>query len=366
MSSYFISSADDALTRLPMIHEPGLVALSLLVAVLSAMGALHAVTLVSGARSPRRAAFMKLASVTALAGGVWVMHFIGMLALDICVSVRYDPLLTALSIVPGFIASAAALQLMTRRALTPGALLCGGMLTGTGIAAMHYLGMEAMQMSARLRFDPWVFALSILIAVSLATAALWATFFVPLRHRPTRLLVSGSIMGLAMAGTHYAGMAAARFTGTPETAPVTDVLTPVLLLSGGFIGLSVFVLGVLALLRYRERVDDLNERSTVAFAHCQHAGRSLPLPDGRALDHAVHERRGRDGDRLFRAGFPRTVATTDIRRHHAPGRCGAQLATRRGLDPRARALRRRVPDTSCRWRVAMDVGTRIGGPRRRR
>lgn len=259
MNRYFTLAGEEAQALLAVSYDPPLVVLSLLVAILSATVALYAVGQVSHARSARMALLMKLACGLSLGGGVWAMHFIGMLAADLCVSVRYDPLLTVLSMLPSQAAALATVHLMTRSAVSLRQLLTGGALMGAGIGSMHYAGMEAMVMSARLSFDPWMFGASVLIAIGLATVALWVKFFMPIRHRPLRLAVSGAVMGLAMAGMHYAGMAAARFSGQAEALPEADTLTLAALLATGTLLLSAFSLGVLALLRYRELVDELNE-----------------------------------------------------------------------------------------------------------
>ena len=84
--------------------------------------------------------------------------------------------------------------------------------------------MAAMRMDALLRYDPSAFALSAVVAISFSTLALWLRFGMQkLPIKPfQRLLASGLVMGLAIAGMHYVGMAAARFIGVPGT-PQTDM-----------------------------------------------------------------------------------------------------------------------------------------------
>lgn len=84
---------------------------------------------------------------------------------------------------------------------------------------MHYLGMAAMEIGPALRYDPLLFALSIVVAVLLGTLALWISF--GLRHRTRmrgykRRLWAGAVMGVAIAGMHYTAMEAARFIGQPD------------------------------------------------------------------------------------------------------------------------------------------------------
>ena len=84
---------------------------------------------------------------------------------------------------------------------------------GAGIAAMHYIGMAAMRMMPGIIYDPFWFALSIVIAVAASGAALWITY--RLRQDGPRVAVSrplaAVVMGLAIVGMHYTGMEAAGF-----------------------------------------------------------------------------------------------------------------------------------------------------------
>lgn len=98
------------------------------------------------------------------------------------------------------------------------------MLLGAGIGAMHYGGMAAMRMSALLRYEPRLFALSLLVAVVFSVLALWARFGLQrLVKRPQwACLVSAAVMGVAMSGMHYTAMASAYFlrSGEPEESNV--------------------------------------------------------------------------------------------------------------------------------------------------
>jgi len=83
---------------------------------------------------------------------------------------------------------------------------------GAGIGAMHYSGMAAMQMAPLLRYDPWMFGVSILVAVGLAILALWVRFGLEGRLPALwALLLSALVMGLAISGMHYTGMMGMRF-----------------------------------------------------------------------------------------------------------------------------------------------------------
>lgn len=193
-------------------HHHSLMFLSICIAIAASWLALQVAGLARRAatRSTRNGAL--ISGTVALGGGIWAMHFIGMLALDIGMPVRFDPLTTLLSFLPALAASLVALLLLSRRSLGWKELVLGGILVGAGIGSMHYSGMLAMRMDARLLFDPRWFAASLLISISLSILALWIRFGLRARSGYT-LFFAALIMGLGISAMHYSGMAAARFIG---------------------------------------------------------------------------------------------------------------------------------------------------------
>ncbi|MEO9334325.1 PAS domain S-box protein [Ectopseudomonas guguanensis] len=257
---FFLMGADPAVLVLSR-YDPKLVLLSLAIAVFAAGMALQ---LAGEARDNTHPVARQITIVTgslALGGGIWSMHFLGMLAFELCAAVRYDLGITLLSMLPSLAASWVALSLLARRDLSLTQLFVGGVLVGAGIGAMHYSGMAAMQMAPLLRYDPWMFALSIFVAVALAILALWVRFGLEGRLPTTwALLLSALVMGLAISGMHYTGMAAARFVGTPESQ------VPMAVVDSGYIAiaitlltvaLTVFVVAANTLLRYRRMSQQL-------------------------------------------------------------------------------------------------------------
>ena len=101
----------------------------------------------------------------------------------------------------------------------------GGVLMGIGIAAMHYIGMEAMRLPAMCRYSPGLVILSVILAIVISLMALWLTFH--LREETTatgwRKLASAILMGAAIPVMHYTGMAAVTFTRM-DSAPRPDSL----------------------------------------------------------------------------------------------------------------------------------------------
>ncbi|MGP1716667.1 MAG: PAS domain S-box protein [Methylophilus sp.] len=200
-------------------YNPWLVILSALVAIGTSVLALQLTRLSQKQTSLVSQKFSIIASSISLGAGIWAMHFIGMLAYEICTKVTYNPEVTMISMMPGILASYYALNLMTENQLDYGKLIKGGLSVGTGIGAMHYTGMLAMKMEPVLKFDlVWVL-ISVVVVVCLATLALWTGIFLNQKGKlPAKLSIAlgGILMGSAITAMHYTGMASARFLGQAQ------------------------------------------------------------------------------------------------------------------------------------------------------
>jgi PAS domain S-box-containing protein len=197
-------------------YNPLMVTLSVLIAIFASSMALQINSQSLQFIDPRRRHLSAVVGAFALGGGVWSMHFIGMLAFHLHTHVGYSWELTVFSMLPSVGASWVALRLIGQGGISIKQLLLGGILVGSGIGTMHYAGMAAMQMGPQLRYDPWYFALSIVAAVSLAILALWVryglrTLFNLNWNEWTLNALGGAVMGIAISSMHYIGMAAARF-----------------------------------------------------------------------------------------------------------------------------------------------------------
>ncbi|WP_026042582.1 putative bifunctional diguanylate cyclase/phosphodiesterase [Pantoea sp. A4] len=156
-----------------------------------------------------------VAGGTALGIGVWAMHFIGMLALMMPMRMHYDTHLTALSLVVAVVASILALaQVVRGAALHRQRWLLGSGLLALGVVAMHYLGMVALMITPHPRWNVWLVALSVVVAFAASAAALWLAFHLRQGERKLLLMraLASLVMGCAIAGMHYIGMAAASFS----------------------------------------------------------------------------------------------------------------------------------------------------------
>ena len=150
----------------------------------------------------------------AMGVGIWSMHFIGMLAMSLPMVMSYDASLTVVSMVIAVAASVFALWIVCYGEL-PWYRLCGGaVIMGSGVVAMHYTGMAALAVNPGIIWDwRWIWV-SVLIALVASGAALWLAFRLRQGTGRLALMRSGAalIMGVAIAGMHYTGMAAASFS----------------------------------------------------------------------------------------------------------------------------------------------------------
>lgn len=191
-----------------------LVALSVAIAILASFTALDLAARVQAAAGRTRALWIA-GGATAMGIGIWSMHFVGMLAFDAAMPVRYNPALVVLSVAVAIGTSAFALWTASRDGVGMARMGLAAVAMGAAIAGMHYIGMASMDMNATLTYNWPIWWASIAIAVTASFVAL--VLFRRLGQdelRLTRLLRIGAAvaMGFAIAGMHYTGMAAARFT----------------------------------------------------------------------------------------------------------------------------------------------------------
>jgi PAS domain S-box-containing protein len=190
-------------------YDTTLVTLSVLIAMVASYTALDLAARMRASSGWVRYAWWAAAAI-AMGGGIWSMHFIAMLAFSLpSMKVSYGFTLTLISLALPIAVTGLGFLVSSRKSAGPLAVSASGLVMGVGIAAMHYTGMAAMRMAGDLRYDRLWVAISILISVGAATVAIWlASQTVGFVHR----LVAAAIMGLAIAGMHYAAMQGAVFT----------------------------------------------------------------------------------------------------------------------------------------------------------
>ena len=245
-------------------YDPTFVILSILIATMASYAALDLAGRITAATGAARVGW--LAGGAAVMGlGVWSMHFVGMLAFHLPQAIAYQLPLMLLSVVVAIAASLLALAVVSRPVLGGATLLPASLLMGAAISGMHYVGMASMYVTgAELHYRGRIVALSILIAVVASLAALWLAFrFRAVTSARGRLLkaLSAVVMGSAISGMHYTGMAGARFSMSEHVTPPTSSV-----LASGPLGAAVAVGALLIIvLALIGAVVDRNIQSRAAF-----------------------------------------------------------------------------------------------------
>ncbi|MEU9592451.1 MHYT domain-containing protein [Streptomyces sp. NPDC048219] len=178
-----------------------------------------------------RPAWLALGSA-AIGSGIWTMHFIAMMGFRIeHTPIRYDWAMTFASLAVAIVMVGVGTFIVGFRGARGTALFTGGTITGLGIASMHYLGMAGMRLDGQLEYNTLTVAASVAIAMAAATAALWAAGQV---RGFAWSLGASLVMGLAVTGMHYTGMAAldvhVHGTSDPGTGgSPAELLAPMLI-----------------------------------------------------------------------------------------------------------------------------------------
>jgi diguanylate cyclase (GGDEF)-like protein len=194
-------------------YSSWLVCLSVVVAVMVSFTSLRLACRVADSQGIASRIWLTLGSIS-MGVGIWAMHFIGMLAFSVPLTLRYDIERTVVSLGVAIVTSGFAITIASSAKLGFRRHLTCSLAMGLGIASMHYVGMSAILIFPAITYNWPVVATSVLVAILASFVALWLTF--NLRHTTHRWvsmarLGAAVIMGLAIAGMHYIGMAAAQF-----------------------------------------------------------------------------------------------------------------------------------------------------------
>jgi PAS domain S-box-containing protein len=222
----------DPATAYPGTYNLGLVATSVVIAILAAFVALSISGRIVAATTRRARYAWASAGAISMGGGIWSMHFVGMLAFSLPCGITYEPAGTIFSMIPGMLASGIALNAISKPDEPGlGRLSVSAVLMGAGIAAMHYSGMAAMQPEALLRYNAGLVVISIVVAVVLAFVSLGIRFQFHRTQSPrmAATIAAASVMGCAVAGMHYTAMQAAIFFPLPDAPTYNMALSPTLL-----------------------------------------------------------------------------------------------------------------------------------------
>ena len=211
----FLTSQHDISTAYIAYYDNVLVLFSYLIACLAAYTAWTMASLYRAENHRYKKVLWMFGGGLVMGCGIWAMHFVAMLAYRLPIAVSYDLSITLLSMLPAIIASIIAISVIGQAKLTARHFIFGSVLFGIGIGSMHYVGMAAMRMNALMIYDPLIFAISLVVAIALAFVSLKLKFITEQfsSHQYYQSIKNCSIliMGTAVSGMHYTGMAAVYY-----------------------------------------------------------------------------------------------------------------------------------------------------------
>lgn len=203
-------------------YDPILVVASVLIAIMASFTALR---LLAGLRhvdaSTRKAQIAKAA--TATGGGIWSMHFVGMLAVRLPVPINYDLLYTLGSVLIAILIAGIGLAMMHMGQRSLAKTAAAGTVIGIGIVCMHYVGMAAIQGNCLVRYAPLGFAIPTVIAIVASTCALALAYK---RRTVVQMALGAAVLGVTISGMHYSAMAFTSFEAIANAVPLTRPILP--------------------------------------------------------------------------------------------------------------------------------------------
>lgn len=235
-------------------HDHWLIAASLAVALMAGFTGLSLTRGVSQLTPERRKLNIALAAIS-LGGGIWSMHFIAMLGLQLPIDFFYNPLTTLVSALIAILVVGSALLLLHFWARTAVTITASGALVGIGILAMHYLGMSGIQLCLPLYSAAGV-AISIIVSIALSIAAFWIAY----GQRTRMNIIFGTILfGLAVFAVHFVAMAGTSFTIVENPSATTSLISnetlAFIVTIGSFIICGAFLLNGVTFLPDRPQLE---------------------------------------------------------------------------------------------------------------
>lgn len=216
-------------------HNSLLIGASLLVALMAGFTGLTLTQGLSQRTTVQKKVLIALASIS-LGGGIWSMHFVAMLGLQLPILFYYDAAVTLSSALVAILVVGVALLLLHFRERTPLVLISAGTIVGLGIIAMHYIGMAGLEM-CRALYTPWGITSAVLASCALNIAAFWIAYG-QRSHR--NILLGTACFGVAVVAVHFIAIAGTGFVADSEINEVGPSIGKEIMAMG--VVLSSFVL----------------------------------------------------------------------------------------------------------------------------
>lgn len=238
-------------------HDYWLVAASMAVALMAGFTGLSLTRGASQLSIGRRKTVVALSAVS-LGGGIWSMHFIAMLGLQLPFVFYYDPLVTLFSALVAVLVVGVALLLLHFRRREQRTITLAGAIVGAGILAMHYIGMSGIQRCLPV-YTPFGVILSVVASIGLSIAAFWIAY----GKRTHRNIVLGTLgFGFAVFSVHFIAMAGTNFIAVdaPEAlhALIGNETLAFIVMLGSFVICGAFLLNTATFLPTTDPSDVLN------------------------------------------------------------------------------------------------------------
>ena len=218
------------------------VALSVVIAIAASYAALDLAGRVTAASGSARSVWL---AGGAMGVGIWSMHFTGMLAFHVPIPVGYDWPTVLMSLLAAILSSVFALYVASRQKMGWVQALTSSIALGAGIAGVHYIGMAAMHLGGSCRFNLLLVTLSVVLAIVFSAAALLLAFDLreETKGTPSRKIASACVMGAAISGMHYSGMASASFIPSAANPDLSHTVNVSVLSSAGIVTVTLIILG---------------------------------------------------------------------------------------------------------------------------
>jgi NO-binding membrane sensor protein with MHYT domain len=227
-------------------YDYGLVCLSYIISVIASFTALNLSLRIGESFGLARKVWIA-GCAFAMGCGIWSMHFTAMLAYKLPFEVTYNIGITLFSLVIAVFASGCGLVLANKKHSSKLNIALAGLIMGIGVALMHFSGMMAMEFNGAMHFRSDLFLVSILIAIFAASAALWLIIHFSKKQpnlKTNLKRVAAFIMGFAITGMHYTGMAATHFIPQGTLLPSYQTTADIRLFAFGISGVTLLILGL--------------------------------------------------------------------------------------------------------------------------
>ena len=221
-------------------HNHNLVILSLILAVVSGFTGFTLTQNLSAKTLLQRKISVSMAAV-ALGGGIWSMHFVAMLGLNLPVMVFYDAAITLASALIAILIVAVALMILHFFVRTSSTIVLAGCIVGAGILLMHYIGMAGLQLC-----KPIYTAQGLVMSSGVAFFSCIVAFWVAYKERNNRNIFFATLcFGIAVVSVHFLAILNTSFvevSASSEFGPlISNETLAVIVVLSSFIILCLFL-----------------------------------------------------------------------------------------------------------------------------